>query len=184
MTFLSQQSLEDGKLKGLKKAKGSLEKFDKESGKAQIKVNYESEDIDLTTAIPAATLDEAEKIVLQTYDVFGPLSTPPSYHPPEEQFANNARRAVNNIQTMSGRAAGNTVVYNPSQEEKVRTIVDVLHNNMEYIASDNCPEERILVMYRGTADVDQPVIFVEDTGIVLNSVFADSRTYGKFVKIG
>jgi hypothetical protein len=184
MTFLSQQQLEDGKLKGLKSVKGNLEKFDKESGHAQIKVNYESEDIDLSTAIPATTLDQAEQIVLQSYDVFSPLSTPPSYHPPEEQFGQNARRAVNNIQSMTGRAAGNTIIYHPAQEEKVRTIVDLLHDNMEYIASENCLESRILVMYRGTSDLDQPLIYVDGTGIVLNNVFADANYYGKFVKIG
>lgn len=54
---------------------------------------------------------------------------------------------------------------------------------IDWIEHENAPEDKVLVLYRGKEAVDQPLIYVEGTGLILNSRFADVGGYGKFTKI-
>ena len=53
----------------------------------------------------------------------------------------------------------------------------------EVIENEFAPDDAVLVLYRGTEDGDQPLIFIDGEGLLLNNKIAETYGYGKFVRI-
>ena len=54
---------------------------------------------------------------------------------------------------------------------------------MFFIESEHCPEDRVLILYRGEEQDDQPLFWVEGEGLVQNSKRSDVTHYGKFIRL-
>lgn len=176
-------------------------------GKAEVKFEYgELTRDDLT---PVGNLLAAEVYVLEEGNVFWGASTPPLNHIDESsRLAHRIGNAAANIANFSKRGMGNTVIFHPSvidrieeakvAQKEVKVPVDPTdpdtemkteykpyfqEGQVEFIEHDAAPEDKVLVIYRGPGDDDQPLIYVEGEGLVMNNTVADVETYGKFVRI-
>jgi len=144
---------------------------------------------------------------------WGMSTPPLNHIKPEAQLAHRISNARAKIANFSKRGMGNTVIFHPRvldriEEAKVAIKVtevaqpgpnyendpdDIVmveqekpyfgEDEVEFIPHEMAPEDKVLVMYRGTGDDDQPLIYVEGEGLVLNNSVADVETYGKFVRI-
>lgn len=193
MTFLSVQSFDENEqIHTLKSVKRTVDLDTVKSNEhghstVKMKVDFETEAFGRDNLIPARNEQEAEQYVFEN-EIFWNLSTPPMNHVPEElRLAENIRRAAGNVATNSGRGTGNTVVYNPAVEHQIETVKEVYETSpaasMTFVASDQAPTDRVLVLYRGTESEDQPLIYVPGEGLLLNNGFTEVENYGKYVKI-
>ena len=111
------------------------------------------------------------------------------------------------------RGQGNTIVYHPDMLPVLEDMEQRLHNKLleqlkeaakllidpaaqqeepelqklsehyNMIEHIDAPEDKVLVMYKGTDPADQPLIFIEDEGLLFNSVYAPYTHYGRYVKV-
>ncbi len=211
MTFISTQSFDaDGEIKVVKSKRKILESGEvnedgKLVGKARVKAEYEC--LTRDDLVPCGNLRAAEAMALDEMEIFWPSSSPPLNHiPAEAQFAHRISMAAANIANMSKRGVGNTIVchpsvrarvdecwdktkkvkeFNPETEDMDIELVKPYFPNgpLEVIENDLAPDDSVLVLYRGAGEEDQPLIYVEGEGLLLNSKVADVETYGKFVRI-
>jgi len=174
-------------------------------GKARIKnKNGVLSRDDLT---PYSTLTDAEQFVLTPDEVFWFVSSPPMrFIAPEALNAAKISRAMANISTMSKHGFGNTVIYNPvfsdqieeakvaqkekevhcdpNDLEKTMTIKEPYFNeDVEFIEHPNAPDDCVLVLYRGSEKTDQPLIYIDGEGLLLNNSLSDVGNFGKFVRL-
>lgn len=75
-----------------------------------------------------------------------------------------------------------------SDKSDVRFVdVDVPYFNdpdsIEWIEHSGAPKDKVLVMYRGTEDSDQPLVYVDGAGLILNNRHTTVEYYGKFTKV-
>lgn len=211
MTFLSQQSFdEDGEIKVIKSKRKILDMDTAEvqddgtiKGKAEVKYEYETLTRDDLTEV--GNLRAAEVMAMEEGEIFWGYSSPPLNGVDEElHLAHMLSLAASNIATMTKRGFGNTFIVNPTRADEVRdafskqkTIqqynpeteemddvqVPYFPGEPELIEDDGMNPEQVLVIYRGQEDGDQPLIYVEGEGLLMNSKIALVEDYGKFVDI-
>lgn len=154
--------------------------------KGKVKLDFKTEELNLDDVIPVASLDEAERMIFED-EIFPMLSMPPIDHiEKEDHLAHTINRACYNISNNNKRGVGNTIVFNPSISEEMKSAMEneMFQHNVECFPTPNCPEDEILVLYRGTEDSDHGIIFVDNkdkSGILLNSTFAPADTYGRVI---
>ena len=163
--------------------------------KGKVKLGFETEDVAVDELMPASSVADAEKLVFEE-EIFSNLSMPPVRHvPPQLMFAYTIARACGNVNTRCGRGPANTLVYNPVIQPEVDELEKKMaeltrlqisaEQKLNLVPTDNCPKDKVLVMYRGAEECDQPLIFVdngESSGLLLNNTFADAEDYGKIIK--
>ena len=210
MTFLSQQSFDaEGKIKTIKQKRKILETVEStEDGilKGQARVKFEYDELTREDLVPMGNLRAAEAHVLEEGEVFWGMSTPPLNHVDRDAWlAHRISMAAANIGANSKRGNGNTVVCHPSVREQVEQCWDKTKMVKQYIEeiddmveipqpyfptgplevfeNELAPEDSVLVIYRGEDETDQPLIYVEGEGLLLNNKVTDVENYGKFVRI-
>lgn len=210
MSFISVEHFdENGEFKVFKSQRRVLEEIDEQDngiikGKARVKNEYVT--LDQTDIVPVDNLLEAEKMALEEFEIFYSISTPPLNHIPQENWlAHRISTAAANIATMSKRGFGNTVICHPSLRsqvdacwDKTKTVQEFDPNTEEMIEREkpyfpagayevfehpDADTQSVLVMYRGETPQDQPLIYIENHGLLLNNRIADVEFYGKFVKV-
>lgn len=212
MTFLSEQSFNsDGVIKTIIKRRKILEMDTAQTqedgtvkGKARIKFDYG--DLTVEDIVPQGNLRGAEAFVLTEGEVFWAMSCPPLNHIAEDtRLAHRVSMAISNIGSNSQRGAGNTIVCHPSCRAQVDAMFDKMKTVDQYDeATDNMIEVQkpyfgeltpaifedelvdddvLLVLYRGESDEDQPLIYVDGAGLLMNNHVAKVEHYGKFVRI-
>jgi hypothetical protein len=207
MTFLSEQSFdENGVIKVVVKKSRVLESGEVKdgvlTGKARVKFKYE--ELTRDDVLPMGNRLAAEVHVLEEGEVFWGISTPPLNHVPKDShFAHRISLAQSNINSNGGRGRGNTIICHPSVTVRVRACFDKLktiqqmtatkemvdvqvpyfQNEPEIIEHDLAAENSVLVIYRGSNDSDQPLIYVEGEGLLMNDKISAIETYGKFVRV-
>lgn len=212
MSFISQQEFnEDGVIETIVKTRKVLETVESQeegrlSGKARVKV--ETGTLTLEDCQPFHSIEEAEGMILTEGEYFWSVSRPPLNHIPEEEHnAYRISRAVANIGAMSKRGAGNTIIVHPSARAKVdaalemqRTVETPLNpeepdgpkqsQRVPYfdpkptvVEHEDAPDDTVLVLYLGEEANDQPLVWVEGHGLIVNNKVTDVENYGKFVRI-
>ena len=208
MTFLSQQNFDDnGEIKVIKQKRKILEEGEivdgKLKGKARVKFEYESLTREDLTEV--GNLRAAEVMAMEEGEIFWGYGSPPLNGVDDENvLAHRISLAASNIATMSKRGFGNTIIVHPTRAEEVRDAFtkqktveqyDEASDSMqpaqipyfpvepEVFEDDAMNPEQVLVLYRGTEDGDQPLIYVDGEGLIMNSKVALVEDYGKFVDI-
>lgn len=210
MTFLSNQSFDDeGKINVIVKRRRILESGEVDpktgtlKGKARIKFDYGS--LTKANVIPFGNELAAEVFVLEEGEVFWGMSTPPLNHVDKDcHLAHRISLAASNIAGASKCGAGNTIVCHPSLAARVNQCFDKVKTvdqfnpkteeleevqkpyfiePLEVIEHDLAPDNAVLVIYRGQEDGDQPLIYVDGEGLIVNNEVAPVETYGKFVRM-
>jgi len=210
MTFLSKQSFDaDGKIKTIKAKRKVLESVEStEDGilKGQARVKFEYDELTREDLTPAESLEAAEALVLEEGEVFWGMGTPPLNHiAPEDRAAHRISTASASIGDRTKRGYGNTVIchpsakavvddcwertktvdqYLPDSEEPIKVVVPYFPQGPLTVFEDaRAPEDKVLVIYRGESDDDQPLIYVEGEGLIKNSKVIDVENYGRFVRL-
>lgn len=210
MSFIPVKNFdENGEFKVIKKRRkilkeGEVQEDGTIKGKAEVKLEYGTLTRENLNA-EVGNLAAAETLVLEEFEIFWPYSTPPLNHvDPESHLAHRISMAAANIGENSKRGRGNTVICHPTLREKVDNCWDKLKTVKQYdptvddmvevkkpyfeeplevIEHDAAPEDSVLVLYRGEDDTDQPLIYIESEGLLLNNAIADVEHYGKFVRV-
>jgi hypothetical protein len=208
MTFLSQQKFnEDGVIKIISKRRRVLEDGKVEDGvlKGKARIVLEYGDLDRTMLVDVGDLEAAETFVLTEFEVFYGMSTPPlNQIDPENHFAHRISIAAASIGDSTKRAWGNTVVCHPERRAQVddcwnkikaikiysEEIADMIDGERPYFdeplkvyESENAPKDKVLVMYIGDDENDQPLIHVDGEGLLMNNTLVNVKEYGRFVRI-
>jgi hypothetical protein len=209
MTFLSEQQFDEhGNIEVFVKKRKILETYDQQADgtvKGQARIKFEYGNCTRDDVLVVGNLAAAEAMVLDEGVVFPCYGSPPLNHiDADSRLAHLISMAAANIGTFSKRGNGNTIVCHPSLTEtvrdcftKIKTIQqydeeseDMIDVEAPYFASE--PEiietalasnEQVLVLYRGTDDSDQPLIYVHGEGLLLNNKIAEVHYYGKFVDL-
>jgi hypothetical protein len=210
MTFLSKQSFDaDGKIKTIKSKRKILETVEStEEGilKGQARVKFEYDELTRDDLTPVDSLESAEALVLEEGEVFWSMGTPPLNHiAPEDRAAHRISTAAASIADRTKRGPGNTVICHPSNTaivedcwERTKTVDQYLpgmetpikvaapyfpNGPLTVFEDARAPEDKVLVIYRGADDDDQPLIYVEGEGLIKNSKVVDVENYGRFVRL-
>ena len=208
MTFISQQNFdEDGNIKILVGKDMTLESVKNEEGvlKGQARVKFKHEMLTREDLTEVGNLRAAEALVMEEGKVFWGYAHPPLNGIPDDcKLAHQIALAASNIQTMTKRGFGNTVIVHPTNAERVREaftkektvqrfdpetedMVDVqipyFLNEPELFEDELMDPNQVLVIYRGQDDSDQPLIYVEGEGLLKNSKVVPVEDYGKFIDI-
>ena len=195
-SFLSKQSFnENGEIEVFMKRRLILDQVDEEfesdpqnnmrpSIKGKARVKYETNALTKDDVMPFNSIEEAEEHVLEPFEVFDFISKPPLHDVPEEEkIFKHIHRAMANVASMSKRGFANTMVYHPSNQAFVDQVDEKLEEDLDYIAHDKMVENCVLVIYRGEEDIDQPLIYVEGHGLLVNNKLTDIINYGNFIRI-
>jgi hypothetical protein len=210
MTFLSEQNFDnDGVIKTIIKKRKILDSSETQDdgtikGKARIKFEYG--EFTAADIVPQGNLRGAEGMVLTEGEVFWAMSCPPLNHVEVEcRLAHRVCMAISNIGDNSQRGAGNTIVCHPSVREQVDAMFTQMKTVDQYdeetdstievkrpyfdgdipsiFEDDLVDDDVLLVLYRGENDEDQPLIYVDGAGLLMNNHVAKVEHYGKFVRI-
>jgi len=211
MSFIPQQEFnEDGVIETIVKKRKILESVEsqedgKVTGKARVKI--ETGTLTAEDCQPYHSIEEAEGMILTECEIFWPMSRPPLNHIPEsEHNAYRLSRAIANIGEMSKRGPGNTIIVYPELRAKVEAALEMQREveqpnpfdpegepqkvQMPYfdpkpriIEHEEAPDDTVLVIYMGEEENDQPLVWVEGYGLILNNKVTDVENYGKFVRI-
>ena len=100
-------------------------------------------------------------------------------------FAEAIEQAKTALKTIKVPQPGPNFEEDPEDVELVDQEVPYFEDPdaIAWIEHANAPDDKVLVLYRGTDDTDQPLIWVEGTGLIMNSKMAAVETYGKFTKV-
>jgi hypothetical protein len=209
MTFISQQTFDaDGNIKVIVKRRKILEVGETQedgSVKGQARVKFEYGDLTREDLTAVGNLRAAEVMAMEEGEVFWGYSCPPLNNVAEEnKLAHMISLAASNIATHSKRGFGNTIVCHPSNADRIRDaftkektvkqysaeVDDMVDMQIPYFPHEPqvfedeiMNETQVLVIYRGDDDGDQPLIYVEGEGLLLNNKVALVEHYGKFVDI-
>jgi len=209
MTFLSQQSFDaDGQIPVIKKKRKILKEDEvQEDGsiKGKAEVKYEHEYLTRDDLLEVGNIRAAELMVMDEGEVFWGYGAPPLHGIDEDcKLAHMLSLAASNIATMTKRGFGNTMIVHPTRAAEVRDSftkqkwvqqyseekddmedvqIPYFPAEPEVFEDDGMNPEQVLVIYRGQEDGDQPLIYVEGEGLLLNSKIALVEDYGKFVDI-
>jgi len=104
------------------------------------------------------------------------------YHP---DFAEAIEQAKVALKTVKVPQPGPNHENDPNDVEMVEQEVPYFQDpdSIDWIEHTGAPEDKVLVMYRGTEDSDQPLIYVEGAGLILNDKLSAVDGYGKFTKV-
>lgn len=211
MTFLSEQTFDaDGNIKTIKKKSTGIEKgsLHEANGKlkAKAKITIEYGALTREDLTPMGNLMGAEAVVMTEGEVFNTMGTPPLNHIAEDaRLAHRISTAIANIGVTSTRGSGNTIVCHPSLRDQVDACFDKMkdieqfdpetedmmtvqkpyfaNGPLQVFETNVAPDDSVLVLYRGEGDDDQPLIYVEGEGLVMNNSLVSVDKYGKFVRI-
>lgn len=209
MTFLSKQAFDDdGKIKVIVKKRKILESGEQQDdgtikGKARVKFEYG--ELTRDDLVEVGNLRAAEVMAMEEGEIFWGYSCPPLNHIDDDcKLAHMISMAASNIATHSKRGFGNTIVCHPSIANDIRECftkqklvdqydeesdgmvevpVPYFPNEPELFEDDLMNPEQVLVIYRGEDDGDQPLIYVEGEGLLMNNKITEVEHYGKFVDI-
>ena len=209
MTFLSTQSFDDdGKINVIVKKRKILESGERQEdgsikGKARIKFEYGELTRDDLVAV--GNHRAAEVMAMEEGEIFWGYSCPPLNGVDDDcKLAHMISMAASNIATHSKRGFGNTVVchpsiadqiresftkqktveeYNEESENMVEAKIPYFPKEPELFEDDAMDNTQVLVLYRGEDDGDQPLIYVEGEGLLMNNKIAHVEHYGKFVDV-
>ena len=209
MTFISQQTFDaDGNIKVIVKRRKILEVGETQedgSVKGQARVKFEYGDLTREDLTAVGNLRAAEVMAMEEGKVFWGYAHPPLNNVEDDcKLAHMISLAASNIATMSKRGFGNTVIVHPTNAELIREsftkqktieqydeetdgMIDVqipyFPTEPELFEDDLMNPDQVLVIYRGQDDGDQPLIYVEGEGLLMNNKVALVEDYGKFVDI-
>lgn len=208
MTFLSVQSFdENGEIPIVVKQRKILENGEvQEDGsiKGQARIKNEYDNLTRDDLQPVGNLAAAESFVLEEGRVFWGSSRPPLNHIPSDcHLAHRISMASKAIGNKTRRGWGNTVICHPSLVDAVNQCWDKTKTVKIFIDEDNeveqeqpyftepltviehdfAPDDSVLVMYRGERDDDQPIIYVDGEGLLINNKLTAAENYGSFVRI-
>jgi hypothetical protein len=210
MTFIPVKTFdENGEFKVINKRRkilkeGEVQEDGSIKGKAEVKLEYGTLTREnLNTDV--GNLAAAEVLALEEFEIFWGMGTPPLNHvDPDSHLAHRISMAAANIGDATKRGRGNTVVCHPSVRDKVdncwdkiktvkqydETVDDMVdvqrpyfQEPLEVIEHDAAPEDSVLVLYRGEDETDQPLIYIEGEGLLMNSAITNVENYGKFVRV-
>lgn len=211
MTFLSTQTLDDnGKLKVVVDKRKILESGEVKDGKltGKARVKYEYGELDESEIRPFSSIEEAESFIMDEGELFWAMSTPPLNHIDDSaKLAHRMANARANIMASVKRNGIVTILYHPSVQNRIDeakvamremesvnpmdpegdmivTQVPYFEDDFtEFVPHDGMPDDTVLVLFKGSADEDQGIIYVEGHGLALNDKVTDPENYGKFVRI-
>ena len=100
-------------------------------------------------------------------------------------FAEAIEQAKVATKTVKVPQPGPNIENDPEDFEMVEQEVPYFQDpdSIAWIEHDLAPEDKVLVLYRGTEDSDQPLIYVEGAGLILNNKLSAVDGYGKFTKV-
>jgi hypothetical protein len=209
MTFLSTQNFdENGTIKTIIKKRKILETGEvidgKIKGTAKIKIEYG--ELTRDDLIKTGNLRATEGYILEEGNVFWGMSTPPINHIAEDsRLAHRISTAAASVGAHSTRGVANTIVCHPTARPQVDACWDKLKTVKQYDEASEemidvekpyfpngemtvyedvlAPEDKVLVLYKGEDQADQPFVYVDGEGLLLNNKLTDVENYGKFVRI-
>ena len=210
MSFLSQQSFdENGEVKVIVAKRKVFEAGEIDQvtghlvGTARIKYDYDA--LTRDDIVNVGNLRAAEVLVMEEGEIFWGTAAPPLHGIADDCIlAHKMSLAASNIKTMSKRGFGNTFVVHPTRADEVREAFGKLKTVQQYdeetedmvdvqipyfqgepdlFEDEVMDTEQVLVIYRGQDGCDQPLIYIEGEGLLMNSKVALVEDYGKFVRI-